>query len=102
MPGSDHERLLKGGDAFLDFVEGGHAEVAHTLAGGDFSDFHGAAAGDDDLANFVGDGHGFDDGASAGVTGVVTAFASAAAIKGDSIEVTRRNAQIAEHLRRVT
>src|SRR5205823_5407873 len=52
---------------------------------------------DDQFADFVGDGHGFDDGESASIAGVFTAIAAAAAIERGSVHDTGINAKILVH-----
>src|ERR1700722_16348027 len=95
---SEDEDLLEGGHAVADTVERGHAEGAHALADGDLAHFAGVGAGNDELADFVADGHGFDDGKTAGVTGTLATFAAATAVKGVALEEARVDVEVRIHL----
>src|SRR5437867_625754 len=64
-------------------------------------DDEGLFEGGDALADLVGDAHGLDDGGAAGVTGVVTSVAAAAAVEDDALEEIGGDAEIAEHAGRV-
>ena len=93
----DDEHLFEGGDAVADAVQGDHAQGAHALADGDLAHLAGVGAGDDQLANFIGDGHGFDDGQSAGITGILATFAAAPAIERHAVHDARIDVQVIEH-----
>ncbi len=95
------EDLFQGGNAFAGAVEADHAERFHSLVDGDLAHFARAGAGDDEFADLVGDGHGFDDGHAAGVTGIFAAVAAASAVKLHAVEHGGINAQVLEHFVRI-
>ena len=69
----------------------------HALLDGELADFLRAGALDDQFADFIGHGHGFDDGQAAGVAGILAALAAAPAIERGAVEIVRINAQVLEH-----
>src|SRR5262245_49829489 len=60
--GGDDEDLFERGNTLADAVQRDHSERAHALADGNLSEFATVRAGDDQLAELIADGHGFDDG----------------------------------------
>src|SRR5512140_2475316 len=68
MCGSEQQNLLEGRNAVTRPVQADHAQSPHTLADRDLAQVARRGAGDDELADFVRDGHGFDDGEAARVT----------------------------------
>ncbi len=53
MRGGEDENLLQGGHAFPGAAQADGSKRFHSIADGDFADFSGAGAGDDELANLV-------------------------------------------------
>src|SRR5882724_2269068 len=98
--GEQHD-LFEGGNALSDTVKGGHAEGAHALADGDLAHLAGVGAGDNELADFVGNGHGLDDGQTSGVTRIFAALAAATAIQSDAFKNARINIQVRVHFLRI-
>ena len=60
--GRQEEHMFQRGEAIAHAVQRRHAKRSHALANGDFAHLARIGAGDDQLADFVADGHGFDDG----------------------------------------
>src|SRR6476660_4484141 len=102
MRGGQNEHLFQGGEAFAHAVQGYHAQGPHALANGDLAHFTSVGAADDQLPDFVGDGHRFNDGEASGVTGILAAIAAAAAIERDAVERARVEAEVLVHLFRVS
>jgi hypothetical protein len=61
-----------------------------------------AGAANDELADFVGNSHGFDDGKTASVAGIFAALATTSSIQRYAIHDARIYAQIRIHFRRVS
>src|SRR5215831_3155413 len=85
MTRSEDEDLLEGGDTFAGSLKCYHAASVHSLADGDFAHLAAVVPGDDEFANFIAHGHGFDDRHTAGIAGVFATFAATAAIEGDAV-----------------
>src|SRR5213078_1384305 len=94
--GRQEEHLFQRGEAIPHAVQGRHAKRAHTVADSDFAHLTRVGAGNDELADFVADGHRFDDGHPAGVTGILAPLTAAAAIQDDAVENAWVNVQILE------
>src|SRR5882724_6438386 len=101
MGGGQHEHLFECGNAVAHAVEGYHAQCFHALTDVDFAQFAGVGAADDELADFIGHSHRFDDGETAGIARIFAAVAAASAIEGHALEHGRVDIQILEHLFRV-
>ncbi len=80
MRRGDQKHLFQRRDALARAVESHHAERAHSLADGHLAQLARVGAGNDEFADLVGDGHGFNDGHAAGVTGIFATVAAAAAV----------------------
>lgn len=102
MRGGHDEDLFQSGNTLACAVKRDRAQRAHSLTDGDLAEFAGVGAGDDELADLIANGHGFDDGHASGVTGIFATLTAASAKKLHAAERGGINAEVFKHFCRIS
>src|SRR6184192_2952499 len=94
MRRGDDQNLLERGNAIANAVERHHAQGPHSLANGHLSHLASIGAGNNQLANFIGDSHRLDNRKTARVAGVLATIAAAATIERHPIHDARVDGEV--------
>src|SRR5258707_13366860 len=98
MAGREHQDLLERRDALAHPIQSHHPQRAHALSDRDLAHLTGVCAGNNHLAQFIRDGHGFNNRQTARITGILATVTTAASKESHPIEDARVNRKVLVHL----